>query len=380
MPYWRLSAFYLFYFAALGALVPYWGLYLQSLGFDAAAIGELMAILMLSKVIAPNVWGWLADSLGRHMPIVRIASLVALLAFLGMFWVRGFWEIALVMTLFSFFWHAALPQFEAVTMLYLGSEVRRYARIRLWGSVGFILAVLLLGELIDRIGPQSIVPTVLGTFLGIWLASTRVTDPPQVGHTPGQGSIKGLLKHPGIIAFFLVVFLMQASHGPYYAFYSIYLDGHGYSKSAIGLLWTLGVLAEILVFLGMHRLLERFGGRIILVVSLWLAALRWGVTGLFPESLVIMSLVQLLHAATFGSFHAAAMHLVQAYFRGRHRGRGQALYGSLAFGAGGALGSLLSGYAWDSIGPTLTYVGAAATALAGVVVARYLVEEPRTSR
>jgi len=379
MPYWRLSLFYLFYFAALGALVPYWGLYLESLGFDAVAIGELMAVLMLTKVIAPNVWGWLADHLGQHMSIVRWAALAALLVFLGMFRVEGFWPIALVMSLFSFFWHAALPQFEAVTLLYLGPEVRRYARVRLWGSVGFILAVLVLGELIDRFGPAAVLPTVFGTFLGIWLSSWRVQDPPEPAHQREQGSLKGLLRRPGILAFFAAVFLMQLSHGPYYTFYSIYLNDHGYAKHLIGALWALGVVAEIVLFLGMHRLLERYGGRTILVISLWLAALRWIVIGLFPDSLLLLGLAQLLHAASFGSFHGAAMHLVHGYFRGRHRGRGQGLYSSLAFGAGGALGSLLSGYAWDSLGAGWTYAAASASAALGALAARhlYVADDPR---
>ena len=106
MPYWRLSGFYFFYFALLGALVPYWGLFLRERGFDAVAIGELMAILMATKIVAPNVWGWLGDHLGYRMRIVRLASLVSVLVFLGMFWAEGFWAIALVMVLYSFFWNA----------------------------------------------------------------------------------------------------------------------------------------------------------------------------------------------------------------------------------------------------------------------------------
>jgi len=373
MPYWRLSSFYFFYFAALGALVPYWGLYLQSRGFSAVAIGSLMALLMATKIVAPNVWGWLGDHIGHRMLIVRLASLAAALIFAAMFWAEGFWGIALVMVVFSFFWNASLPQLEVVTFSYLGDQVKRYSLLRLWGSVGFIITVLLLGRLLDYKGAEVILWAVLIMYLGIFLVSLTIPDPVPAAHPTVQGSIFQVLKRPPILAFFVAVFLMQAGHGPYYAFYSIFLEAHGYSKSTTGLLWGLGVLAEVLLFLFMQYMLKRWKAGSILVVSMLLAALRWLLIGYFPDTLWILAVAQLLHAATFGSFHAAAIHLVHHYFQGRHKGRGQALYASLSFGAGGAVGSLSSGFMWQHWGAALTYTMAAATALFGAFVAwRYM--------
>ena len=156
MPYWRLSSFYLFYFAALGVLAPYWSLYLKDLNFNAVAIGQLMAIPMATKLIAPYVWGWLGDHLGHRMSIVRLGSLLTAIIFVSVFWLTGFWGLGIAMALFSFFWNAVLPQFEAVTFDYLGDDVSRYTRVRVWGSVGFILSVVLLGVLVDMKGPGSI--------------------------------------------------------------------------------------------------------------------------------------------------------------------------------------------------------------------------------
>ena len=141
MYYWRLSGFYFFYFASLGTLIPYWGLYLKSLGFSVVEIGELVAIIMATKIIAPNIWGWIADHSGNRMRIVRIACLLAMLSFAGVFLVKGYWMLALVMSVFSFFWNAALPQFEATTLNHLGDETYRYSSVRLWGSIGFVVAV-----------------------------------------------------------------------------------------------------------------------------------------------------------------------------------------------------------------------------------------------
>jgi PPP family 3-phenylpropionic acid transporter len=369
MPYWRLSGFYFFYFALLGALVPYWGLFLRGRGFDAVAIGELMAILMATKVVAPNVWGWLGDHLGHRMRIVRLASLISLLVFCGMFWAESFWAIALVMTLYSFFWNASLPQFEVVTFSYLKELAPRYARIRVWGSVGFIVTVIVLGWLVEWRGAEILLPSVLFIFAAIWFSTLLVRDPDPEPHPQDQQSLAQILKRPAIIGFFIAVFLMQASHGPYYAFYSIFMTDHGYNETLIGQLWALGVLAEVGLFVVMHHLLARFGARRVLVFSLLAAALRWLLIGGFVDSLPLLVVAQLLHAATFGTFHAAGIHLVQHYFRGRHKGRGQALYSSVSFGAGGAVGSLSSGYAWEGLGPGMTFVTASVLALLGAFVA-----------
>lgn len=369
LPYWRLSGFYLFYFAALGALVPYWGLYLKQLGFNAIQIGELMALPMATKFVAPYVWGWIGDRLGRRMAIVRLGSLLTSIIFLSVFWLQGFWSLGLAMALFSFFWNAVLPQFEAVTLVYLGQQVARYARVRVWGSIGFIVTVALLGMAVDRHGPAVVLPALSGIYLAIWLSSLAVRDPRVQPAAVDQPSIGSILRRPPVIAFFLVCFLLQAGHGAYYSFYSIYMEEWGYSKTLIGQLWALGVIAEVLVFLFMHRLLHRFGARRVLLASLLLAALRWLLIGGFPDSLALLMGAQLLHAASFGTFHASAIHLVHHYFTGRHQGRGQALYSSLSFGAGGAVGSLSSGFLWNSLGPPFTFGVSAVLSLLAFFVA-----------
>lgn len=376
MPYWRLSSFYLFYFAALGALVPFWGIYLQSLGFDALAIGQLMAILMATKIVGPYLLGWLGDHLGRHMLIVQVASCIALVIFIGMFWALDFWSVALVMILFSFFWNASLPQFEVVTFAYLARQVRHYAKIRVWGSIGFILSVMALGLLVDDMGPRVVLTAVFLLFVGVLFSSLGVKDPVSASHVPETGSLLSVLLRPPIIAFFIAVFLMQMSHGPYYAFFSIHLDDLGYSKTLIGGLWALGVLSEVILFLVMHHLLQHWGARLVLIISLLFAGLRWILIGYFADVLWMLIIAQLMHAATFGSFHAAAIHLVHHYFQGQLKGRGQALYSSLSFGAGGASGSLVSGMTWQSYGPAMTYsLAAFVSLLAGILVWQFVDNE-----
>ncbi|MHB1239130.1 MAG: MFS transporter [Gammaproteobacteria bacterium] len=362
MIYWRLSGFYWFYFAALGALVPYWSLYLKSVGFGPVAIGELMAIMMATRIVAPNLAGWLADHTGRRMAVVRCASFLAPVAFAGVLLGHGFGWLALVVALFSFFWNAALPQFEATTLNHLGLRVHRYSRVRLWGSIGFILSVSGLGFLFQRYAAGLLPLVVLALLFGIGVTSLLVPDG---AAPPRKGAPRPLLEVLGrreVAALLVVCFLMQVSHGPYYAFFTLYLEDHGYRAGLIGLLWALGVLAEIGVFLVMHRLLPRFGARSLLLASLALAALRWLLIGAFPRHLLLIVFAQTLHAASFGVYHAVAIHLVHGLFTGRHQGRGQALYSSVSFGAGAALGSLASGYLWAGLGPSAAFYGAALVA------------------
>ncbi len=377
MPYWRLSTFYLCYFGALGALVPYWGLYLQDRGLTPLAIGELMAILTGTKLISPPLWGWLADRSGVRMPLVRLACLLAALSFAGIFAVQGFWGIAAVMFVASAFWNAALPQMEAMTFNHLGARANRYASVRLWGSVGFILTVAGLGWLVQGQGTGPVPWVVLALFGGIWLASLVVPECRQGHQGQGEDSLRLLLRRPEIRAFLAACLLMQVSHGAYYAFYSIHLKAAGYDGIAVGGLWAWGVFVEVLVFLRMHLLLERFGARRVLLVSLALAVLRWVLIGTLVDLVAVQILAQALHAATFGTFHASAIHLAHHYFPGRAQGRGQALYNSLSFGAGGAMGSLLAGWLWTGYSPAVTFGAAAVAAGLGWLVAWGWVDRTR---
>lgn len=369
MPYWRLSGFYFFYFATLGVLAPYWSLYLKSVGFDAVAIGQLMALLMVSRIVAPNVWGWVADHRSRRMQVVRLAAALTVVAFVGAFLGTGFWWLALVMLVFSFFWNASLPLLEVTTMNYVGREPGAYGRVRLWGSLGFIASVLVLGAVIEAHGPWWVLPALLGLMLGIWLFSLALPESEMPALAGAPQSWRTTLLRPEIGAFLAACLLMQLSHGPYYTFYSIYLDGYDYAKTTIGALWAFGVVCEIGVFLAMPHLMRQWALRALLLASFGAAAVRWLLIGYFPEYIAVLIVAQVLHGASFGSFHAAAIQMVHRFFTGRHQHRGQALYGSTSFGIGGAVGSLYSGYAWDAIGPASTYTIAAIAAAAAFVIA-----------
>lgn len=367
VPVRALGTVYLFFFGVLGALVPYWGSYLAARGFGPEAIGVLVALLMLTKVVAPPLWGTLADLSGRPMLVLRAGALLALAAFaLVPATPAAFWPMVVVVTLYSAFWNAILPLIEATTLNHLQGNTARYGRIRLWGSVGFILAAVSVGWALDRLPNETLPWFALVLFTGLALSTWTLPNAPV--RPAAQASPEGLwrrLARPEVLALLWVCLLLQGSHGPYYGFFTIYLGGLGYSKMVIGGLWALGVLAEIGVFVLAARLLPRYRAVPLLHLTLWLTALRWVLLGGFADQWLVVMLAQLLHAASYGLYHAAAIALVDRLFPGRLQTRGLALYSMVGFGLGGALGGWLSGLSWAAVaGPTTFLLAGLAAALA----------------
>ncbi len=367
-PYWRLSGFYFFYFAFVGAFAPYWSLYLKSLSFSALEIGILMSLLQVMRMFAPAAWGWLADRTGKRLAIVQFGAVLGLVTYAGVFLGSSFYWLFLVMALMSFFWSASLPLVESMTLTHLGESAAKYGRIRSWGSLGFIAAVIGVGYLLDVVAIGYLLWAVLGLKIGIVVFSRQIPESVAVPHSTDSLPVTDILRRPEVIAFFTACFLMAAAHGPYYTFFSIYLADHGYAKGAIGWLWALGVICEIGVFFLMPRLMRRFSLKRILAVSFGCAVVRFLLIGFAVDVIALMLIAQALHAATFGSYHATAVAVVHQFFRGRHQAKGQAFYTSLSFGAGGTVGGFLSGAAWESIGPGLTFTASAAAALAGMLL------------
>lgn len=367
----RLSAYYLFFFASLGIFVPYWPLYLKSLKFNSVEIGELMAIVLLSKLVAPYFLGWLADHFQRRLLIIQLSTLFSVLAFMGVFFSTSYWGQVLIMAIFGFFWNSSLPLFEALTLNHLGDDTHRYSRIRLWGSIGFILMVASLPKIIERTD-ISILPAALVLLLvGNGLITLLIEDKHKVEKSTEANTlnIKCILKNPIVIALLLCCALQSMSHGAYYTFLSIYLENHHYSRDVIGYMWALGVIAEVVLFLFAYKILHRFGIYRLFAISLLITSIRWVILAFWVDNFAMLILTQFLHAASFGLFHLTAISLTHLLFPGRLQGRGQALYAGLSFGLGGALGSWISGNTWEVFGSTWTFLGSALIAFLGAIIA-----------
>ena len=366
---WRLSGFYFFYFAFVGVASPYFGQYLQQLGFSAFEIALLVSQMQLMRIVAPNVWGWLADHGGRRLAIIRLTSWLSLLAVVSFYFVSGFWAWWIALGAMAFFWSASLPLFEGVTLDQIKANGGDYSRIRLWGSVGFIVTVSGAGWLLDRVPLDSIRGMLLAMLFGLLVFALLTRDPFAPHPSTDRRPLWPVLRSRRVGALLAACFTMSAAHGAFYLFFSIYLAGLGYSQTAIGLLWSLGVLAEIVVFIFMAPLFRRFSTRSILLACFAAAIVRFLLTAWAAEWLALLILAQLLHALTFGAFHSAAIQSVNRWFPAGCQARGQALYSSLSFGAGGLLGGLIAGAIWDAAGGAVAYsVSALFAVLGGLLV------------
>ncbi len=360
-----LAGFYFFYFAFVGAFSPYWGLYLQSLQFTAWQIGLLMSLTQVMRIFAPSIWGWVADRTGQRASIVRLAAWLSVVSFAGVFVGQGFAWLLCVLALMSFFWSASLPLVEATTLSLLGQQAGRYSQIRLWGSVGFVVATVLIGHLLERVGVAGLPLGVMGLMLGIAVYAWFLPEVSASRHHGVSERLWDVLRLPAVAALFLSCFFMALAHGPYYTFFSIHLAENGYGESAIGYLWSIGVVAEIGAFVLMPRIIGWLGLRQLFLLGLLLAVLRFVLIAWLPQSVWMMALAQVLHAATFGTHHAASIALIHRYFQGAHQARGQALYVSASFGLGGTLGGVATGALWASLGAEQIFTLAALSAAVG---------------
>lgn len=361
----QLSLFYALFFALVGCSMPYWGLYLQHLGFDHQEIGALIAAFSAVRIFAPNLWAWWSQSFQSPLRMVRVAGTLTAVCFSAIWIAEGFWQVLAVMALYGFFWSAMLPQYEVITMRATANCVEKYSRIRLWGSVGFIVTVALLGWSFDFTGIGLLPVVMLLLMLGIIANSYGLPDQPGSSRQAGQGhGLLANIRQPAVLAFLLMNLLLQVSHGPLYTFYSIYLQELGYSALAIGGLWALGVIAEVVLFWQIRLLLRWTSLRRWMLISLAVTLVRWLMIAWLADSVWMMTLAQLFHAFSFAMLHAVGIRYVPVLFPDNLQGRGQALYSSVGFGVGGALGAWLSGLLWQAGGQAAFLMAAVAALLA----------------
>lgn len=370
VPTARLSSFYFAYYAALGAFTPYWSLYLAAHGHDAAAISILMSLWYATRIAAPSVWSVLAGRAARPVAWLRIGCASILAGFVPFFLPLGFAGMFAAMCLFCFAWNAVMPQFESITLSHLAGCSERYGGIRVWGSVGFIAVVALFGVLLDHVAATELPWLMLPLY--VLLLGTAFANDYAPGAADPERQASGFLRYlrrPEAIAFLGVAFLMQVSFGPYYTFYSLYLDQHGYRASALGAYWAVAVAVEILVFFLAARILARWGATRVLVVALASAAVRWWVTALWPDHAILMGIAQLTHALNFAGFFAACMQWLARLFPGRANGHGQGAFYGLSSGIGGVAGALLAGWIWERHGSSASFLAGGFIALAAALLA-----------
>lgn len=363
------ALFFFAYYGYIGVFSPYASLYFADRGISAVQIGVLMSMMQVMRIFGPNLWGWVADHTRRRVMVLRVTSAASALVFCGIFWGETFVFFFVLMLTLNLFTSAQGPLSEALMLSSMRGDLTHYGRLRLWGSVGFIVTVIAAGQLLDWQGIRLMPWIALVLLIMVATVALNMREEVLMPRSQDTPSVRQLLKQREVIAFFVSTFLMIAAHASLYVYYSLYLSQIGYSKTVIGLMWSLGVVAEILFFYFQAPLFRRFGVATLMLTSLLIGVVRFLMIGFGAESLVMLLIAQILHAATFGVHHSASVATLQRWFSGPLQARGQALFISVSYGLGGSLGGLLLSACWDTFGARLVYMIAALFCFAGWVAA-----------
>lgn len=350
---------------------PYLGLYFEAWGLSIAQIGILLAVPQGVRLFAPALWGRWADRSSGRGRMLRLSSAGTLIAVLLVLAAQGRFEALLVgLAVLHFFTAAQAPIAESLALAAASGQPGAYGRMRQWGSIGFIAAVAGVGPWLDALGARWLgAPLALLAF-GLLIASWRAAaaaDPAGLTRPAVLTPVWRRLREPRLALFFLSCALMMFAHAALYGFHSLLLDRQGYSKSAIGLIWSVGVLAEIALFRWQHRLFVRHDALVLLGVSMAVAAVRFAVIGLTDGHWGWVIASQLMHAVTFGVHHSASMALLHRWFDADSQARAQGLFATLGYGIGGATGTLVAGWLWSAVSPQAAFLGATAAAALGAL-------------
>jgi len=368
LPFAALSASY---FAHIGFFNPYLPLWLKDLGLGLVAISVLTSVQSATRLFAPYIWGWISDHTGERVRLMRLGAAVAL-ASACLLWLplSPVWLGGVLLLMFTHT-SAMMPMSEAA-MAHLVSQggtfdAKRYGRVRLWGSIGFLVTVFVAGGWFEAFGMGGFpTMTVLG-LLAVLLSTLWLPDHKEAVHAEHERpAVWPVLRLPAVRWFFASAFFHVLSHMGIYVFFSLYLDSLGYSKTLIGVMWAVSVVVEVAWFFWQSRWLHHLPLTGWMLLCSAAMVLRMVLTAAWGDVLLVMLLAQCLHALTFAAHHTACVAMVSHHFPARLRGRGQALYTVIAYGFPGVTGGLLGGVLSERWGLASVFWATAFTSLLAV--------------
>jgi len=357
---------YFIYFGVMGIFLPYFNLYCFHIGFSGFQIGVLSALRTIAIVLFALFWGAIADRFQIRKPIYILCNFISTAIWAFFIFTTDFWPMFVITIFYGIFYAPIISFLEAFTIDVLGKEKESYGLLRAWGSLAFITVVIILGKIIDLYSIKIIIILIFAGSLALAFISTKIPDTITLKKRPYAFSAKVLLKRP-VLVFLFCAFLMLASHGAYYAFFSIHLANMGYGSTFIGISWALASFAEILVMIKSDVIFKRYSMENVMGFSFIVATLRWLIL-FFATSPAIILLSQTLHAVTYGSFHVASILYIDSLTPAEAKTLGQAANNAVSYGLGLTAGFLISGCLYESTGSFALFFISAIIALAGGAV------------
>ena len=366
---WPLFLFFFFFCAFLGVMMPYISVYYKSIGLTASEIGRLMSTFTLSGILIPHFWGWLTAKIGLPKRVLQLGVLGCFIAVIPFNWSNQFETLWLLTCLMALFYSALLPMTDSLSVRSIRRLDVPYTRIRVGGSIGYVVAVAGAGFLIGHFGIWIVIPTMC-VCLALAVGTTFFIKEQayDVNTQKETTSFLSLVKTHESMLFFVLAFLAFMSHAPFNVFFAIHLSEAGYSGEHIGMLMALGVIIEIVLFLFFGNTIKKFHVVHIVALCFITGVVRWFLVGWFASTLWILIFTQLLHCITFALFHMVSIEQIRRLFPERYSGQGQAMYSAFAIGLGGGLGMVLTGYIWEWVGGSWAFTAAAGTSALGLII------------
>ncbi|VEI20759.1 Probable 3-phenylpropionic acid transporter [Serratia plymuthica] len=356
-----LALSYFTYFFSYGIFLPFWGVWLKGEGIAPETIGILLGAGLVARflgslLIAPRV-----KDPSHLVTALRLLALLTLAFAVGFCFGNGWGWLMLVIAGFNLFFSPLVPLTDALAATWQKQITMDYGRVRLWGSLAFVIGSALTGQMVSVWGHNailySLILSVLAMLLGMMLKPSVMPQGETRTQSGPDRSLREMLKEGPVWRFLLCVTLLQGAHAGYYSFGSIYWQEAGYSASTIGYLWSLGVVAEVIIFASSNVLFRRWNARNLLLLSACCGVLRWSLMASSTE-LGWLLVIQILHCGTFTVCHLAAMRFIAAR-KGPEVIRLQAIYSALAMGGGIAIMTVIAGFLFEYLQGGVFWVMAA---------------------
>lgn len=353
-------------FFSIGVYLPFFPVWLKARGLDASEIAWVLALQIVVRIVSGPLFSFAVDRTGKRRTVLIGLALVPLICSLALTVLHSVWLIGLVAVSAAFFWAPILPMTEVIAVRGAAEQGLDYGRMRLWGSLAFIVASFGGGLALDVINPGHIIWVLAvshGIVLLAILALPKSTDLQADERSEAErvriSDAAKLLITPAFLVFLCAAGLTQSSHAVYYSFGTLHWQSSGIPGGAIGVLWSLGVVAEVLLFFVSGRAVKLFSPVGLILLGAGAAVLRWSGTALDP-GIVGLIFLQLLHGLTFGATHLGVIHHISRTVPAHLHNTAQALYGSVA-------GGVIVAAATASAGPLYQTYGAHAFMAMGLM-------------
>lgn len=359
----RLAVANFLHFLAIGVILPYLPAYFADTGLSATQVGLLLAMQPAFSLVVPGLVARVADRTGRAAPLYTALVMGAVAGFAPLLWVTGFPAVAVAFAVYALFASSLTVMLDTLALAHVAQAGGDYARLRLFGSAGFVVSSAAFGWLLAGYGQATVAVPLVVMIAGL-LWSLRLHEASRPAPRPHQSRL-------AVDRELLLLLTASAVHwiasAPFHGMFAIHVQAIGLPASVVGTAASLGVVAEIAFMFAFPRLEARMAPRRILAVAFVLSAVRWAVMAMTDSAVVIVA-IALLHGFSFGAFLVATIAALARRVPAQHRAAGQALFVSATFGVGGLAGFLLAGRGYDLLGGHRLFAWAAALELVPLVL------------